>query len=557
MTEFIGARISLVSKSDIRYVGTLHEINSETSTVALENVTMLGTEGRRPDNEVAALDSIYEYILFRGTDVKDLRIEEAPIEKKNKAPQIPNDPAILGSGSRPTPKIRSPYQQQISSTQIHGQHIISPTHSTSVSQQTEPLYIQQPQNPQFYPQQADWCRNVSQAPVGYNAVPYTGPPAWNHGPQNNFPTKSQFSPYGYSTESSNMIAQQPGTSSNKSIAIGVASNKRDTAPTRKPKKTSGSKGLLKAAEMPAAPVQKIATPPVTAKLSTIDAKSDVPLPVSIQKPSHTPNSLKSVPIGPKTVNRVQPALPLRNIPVNNEPLQSSSGNMNFQRPIEPSVNLREATQAASAAVSAAMAKLPLTSVHGNPDDNKGHKNPIKNYRKSSKSNASACAERTSRGNHKANGPRNEPHGATPKVEVPPEDFDFQSANAKFNKEDLIKEAISAAPITKSGPGKSPVENETPATYNKATSFFDNISSEVKDREEAGNTRPGGRKWRGEEQKKNLETFGEESIDNNHRGGYRGRGRGRGGYRGRGYSRNIHSSRGRADHQNRGNAQAVS
>lgn len=77
-------------------MGTLHEINSETSTVALENVSMLGTEGRRHGNEVAALDSIYEYILFRGTDVKDLRIEEAPAAKENDLPQVPNDPAILG-----------------------------------------------------------------------------------------------------------------------------------------------------------------------------------------------------------------------------------------------------------------------------------------------------------------------------------------------------------------------------------------------------------------------------------------------------------------------------
>lgn len=76
----------------------MHEINSETSTVALENVTSFGTEGRKsnPDEEIAPSDSIYEYIVFRGSDVKDLRIEEAPAVKENKPPQVPNDPAILG-----------------------------------------------------------------------------------------------------------------------------------------------------------------------------------------------------------------------------------------------------------------------------------------------------------------------------------------------------------------------------------------------------------------------------------------------------------------------------
>jgi len=80
-----------------RYVGTLHEINSENSTVALENVTSFGTEGRRNGaEELPPSDAIYEYIVFRGSDVKDLRIEEQPKESKPPPPQMPNDPAILG-----------------------------------------------------------------------------------------------------------------------------------------------------------------------------------------------------------------------------------------------------------------------------------------------------------------------------------------------------------------------------------------------------------------------------------------------------------------------------
>lgn len=82
-----------------RYVGTLHEINSENSTVALENVKSYGTEGRRgnPDEEIPPNDQIYDYIVFRGSDVKDLTIVEAPKENQPPPPpQVPNDPAILG-----------------------------------------------------------------------------------------------------------------------------------------------------------------------------------------------------------------------------------------------------------------------------------------------------------------------------------------------------------------------------------------------------------------------------------------------------------------------------
>lgn len=75
----------------------MHEINSEKSTVALEKVSSFGTEGRRGggEDEIGPSDQTYDYIEFRGSDVKDLRIEEPPQEPKP-APQVPNDPAILG-----------------------------------------------------------------------------------------------------------------------------------------------------------------------------------------------------------------------------------------------------------------------------------------------------------------------------------------------------------------------------------------------------------------------------------------------------------------------------
>jgi len=63
-------------------------------------VKSFGTEGRRKDlldEEVPPSDQVYEYIVFRGTDVKDLRIEEGPsAAKENNPPAVPNDPAIVG-----------------------------------------------------------------------------------------------------------------------------------------------------------------------------------------------------------------------------------------------------------------------------------------------------------------------------------------------------------------------------------------------------------------------------------------------------------------------------
>ena len=165
------------------------------------------------------------------------------------------------------------------------------------------------------------------------------------------------------------------------------------------------------------------------------------------------------------------------------------------------------------------------------------------------------------------------------MEIPKSDFDFESANAKFNKEDLIKEAIaSGSPLEELPPQEENIDetvNAAPArkdslsgtvpAYNKSSSFFDNISSEAKDREEANDGRVNGRQVRSEEFKKNIETFGQGNVD----GGYRGRGRGggygrgrqygstyRGGYNSRGYGgyNTYRGNRGR-EGQNQGQTQA--
>ena len=72
-----------------------------------------------------------------------------------------------------------------------------------------------------------------------------------------------------------------------------------------------------------------------------------------------------------------------------------------------------------------------------------------------------------------------------KIDVPDSDFDFQTSNAKFNKQDLVKEAIAGgSPLGESVNGAAAEveepEESIPVAYNKTKSFFDNISSEAKE-----------------------------------------------------------------------------
>lgn len=304
-----------------------------------------------------------------------------------------------------------------------------------------------------------------------------------------------------------------------------------------------SKGLAKpAAEIAAAAAQKAPTPPVASKPSPSEVQA-VAHQASTSQSAATAAALKAAPTGPK---RIQPVIPLQSPATTKAPLQSSSSNI--ISPPEAGVapaSLRDATQAATAAVAAAMAKLPQangTSIeHLTRKVNEMRTNgPVRAPRQPGTTGGFERGRGRGRG-----GARN----AGQKVEVPATDFDFESSNAKFNKQDLVKEAIAGSPLGENVPSTSPSEPDVPApVYNKTKSFFDDISSESKDRAEGAGGRPGGREWRGEEQKKNVETFGQGSVDNGYRGGFRGRGRGRGGYRGRGYAGNGPTQRGRGGYR---------
>ncbi|KAK3707969.1 hypothetical protein QZH41_010725 [Actinostola sp. cb2023] len=105
-TPYIGSSISLISNAGIRYDGKLFSIDTKESTVTLAHVQSFGTEDRKVEKKVAARPDIYEYIVFRGKDIKDLTVNEGPKPEQ--------DPAIIKSaavGSTPSlPPYPSPYQ---------------------------------------------------------------------------------------------------------------------------------------------------------------------------------------------------------------------------------------------------------------------------------------------------------------------------------------------------------------------------------------------------------------------------------------------------------------
>lgn len=93
---YIGSKISLISNSEIRYEGILYTINTQESTIALQSVKTFGTEGRKMP-EIPPSSEIYDFIIFRGQDIKDLTVLEGA---QTLSPMLA-DPAIESVNQRP------------------------------------------------------------------------------------------------------------------------------------------------------------------------------------------------------------------------------------------------------------------------------------------------------------------------------------------------------------------------------------------------------------------------------------------------------------------------
>ena len=329
---------------------------------------------------------------------------------------------------------------------------------------------------------------------------------------------------------------------------------------------------------PTAETQSVPPPPTESKPNISEALAP-PAPAVI---AEVPAAAKPATSVPKS-GRIMPAVPILSpavkpkAPVNGT-LQSSSTNVpgvgqiplksDPPRPTQvPTKSLEDANRDARAAVAAAMAKLPpapgqkkKTNGESAIDNLTNKVNEMRtndNIRTSRQPGTGgyAAGHRGGRGAYR--GGRQREEQSTQKVEVPKTDYNFAEANAKFNKQDLVKSALAiGSPASSPVNGSNDISAEAsinggrresehsviiPAApgYNKTSSFFDNISSESKDRDDLAGKRLGGREFRSEEQKKNLETFGQGSVDNGFRGSFRGRSRGRG-YRG---GRGNYSTRG--------------
>jgi len=411
---YIGSKISLISKSEIRYEGILYTIDTKESTVALQNVRSFGTEGRKKDGEqIQPSNEIYDYIIFRGSDIKDLHVCEAPA-----LPTVrpPNDPAII---AMPNPATSAPTQQQMQNMYSN--------------------YVPQYPIPHGYGQQFG-------NPNQFNPY-YMGPSYFGNFPQPNQlnPTHQQGQIRPNAPQQQQSVQHIPEQHSQQPVVPNQHLDQQAKAPVRENEKQRAQPP--KQSKPASIPTQQIETPQV--------------------KPEPEDQERKAI--------------------SNNRPQQQQQHHQqqHYQQQQYQQQHQQQQYQQQQ---------------HQQP---RNQRRPSSNYQQKT---------------GQQNVPSNSANRTRPKSSDNSkimDDFNFDEANARFNKEKLLEEVAAS--------DKQNEKTDEEPAYNKDSSFFDNISCEATDRKEGKEKVP--RASLAEQRRIDTETFGQLSISNRGRG-HMSRGRGR-------------------------------
>ncbi|XP_071735669.1 protein decapping 5-like [Rutidosis leptorrhynchoides] len=528
---YIGSLISLTSKSEIRYEGILYNINTNESSIGLRNVRSFGSEGRKKDGpQIMPSDKVYEYILFRGSDIKDLQVKTSPPAPPVQHTQpINSDPAIIQSHHPRPPPTSSSMPSAATGNSLPNPQL---GHPGTTFQSGMPLY--QPNGTI-----GSWAPPPPHPNVNNNGLAMP-PMYWSgfYAPPNGLPQLHQ-QPFFRPTPGLSMPPSMPYPNFSSPLPIGSPNPPVSTSPDKSVNLTTSTTSLL-GSTLPSS------LPPVPSLIynNTDPSLMQTKVPNSVGPTAPIIGSLSSVSSPTTDVNDTSPSIsnktstPLLVTP--GQLLQSSVVSSESSQPVHKDVELGPAPTPGPTPAPAPTSSTESSAPVLVPGEAKPPILPLPTQsRNAPKTNGSPNQNNQSyRGRERGRG-----YGGSRPVMKFTEEFDFTAMNEKFNKDEVWgtlgknNNANDEDELDDENNAAIPKVDVKPV-YSKGD-FFDTLSCNSTD-----NRSNNGRTRFSEQMKLDSETFGEFSR---YRGGRGGRGPNRGGrfrgggYQGRGYG---YVSRGR-------------
>ncbi|WFD44509.1 hypothetical protein MPSI1_003177 [Malassezia psittaci] len=475
--SFLGALISLTSRSNVRYQGVLSSIDAAQATLALEKEGRCAAAGQ-PQDEVDGSEKVYDYIVFRAADVVDLRIDDpSPPKSESQSPGFQSTEPPPSTGAKHTQNLDPAYAPNMQMPQ----HPSNPYDGMYGS----PMYGMPPPGYGHAPYMGGYPSALpppmhQQSP--YQPMPYNPYMLQNH---DQFPTGTQMPmpPNAMPASSDNFSSSaQAGTplSASKSqledaqsrfstMQINQGSVPQPDALNRASSNTSESVSAK------SAPGAHPTSPPETSSRRQSESQS------STTQPARSEASAGGKSGEEKSRKAKQPSKAKGQSQATNDQVseQNTPGQL-----AAPAVNHAQVQQREARTVPGALAGKPV---------------------------------------------------ASNDASVPSQEFDFEKANAKFAKE--LREPSKSEEVAKLDAIPAPInEKNAGGFYDKKSGFFDNISSDVRDHYERRPTADIGKTRAADERARNMQTFGDNAASYRGSNTSRSRGRGRGGRGGRGQSR---------------------
>ncbi|KAJ8553408.1 hypothetical protein K7X08_024086 [Anisodus acutangulus] len=311
--SYIGSLICLTSKSDIRYEGFMFHLDPNDSTIGLRNVKSFGTEGRRKDGpQVSASDKIYEYIFFKGGDIK---VISSPSPQSISV--VPDNPAIIQSNLLHVNILQSHFPHPSPTTMASTSHGAAKVANVNTSVQpilpVTPFQLNQLGDPSAS-SSSFWGSSLPPPPVnisGLAVANYWPGLVGSSGGDSHF-QQHYFHAPPQSLVASHTPVQHQAKHQNGNTSVAGGSSSSEHHPTLKLRGSAGSQNTLPPL-LPTPSVQS--NPGQFAKL--VSNLSSIPMPKNVS------SALSSVPMGPGL--KMASSLPgvlnenATPAPVNNEP----------------------------------------------------------------------------------------------------------------------------------------------------------------------------------------------------------------------------------------------